>query len=277
MKTEKRVSNLCRLVSILGLTAVSFSTSLGQGRDIKDFVRNPPIASMHHGVNYGETTKLDSSVVPTLLEMLNDPKEEQWWDNVIEVLGIIGDERAVKPIIERLERQGTEPGRWACPGCSNAIVNIAGKGSEKALTYLLATIEPETYRVKGTTFPHRNASGHKIEREDVLVGAIRAVGDSAQPRAVEALQKIYADNTQSERIREAVRVAIKRAKKIQEVGRAEFYDSGLSAFYPILEEKRAKQRRESVFWWTTIALNIIAVGGFLIFLWLRHKTASAKP
>lgn len=53
---------------------------------------------------YEKAVKYDASVVPTLLEMLNDPTEQDYWSNIVVTLGMIGDESAAEPMIEFIEK-----------------------------------------------------------------------------------------------------------------------------------------------------------------------------
>lgn len=62
-----------------------------------------------HGVPYAEASKYDASAVPTLLKMLQEPKEQDHWSNIVVTLGMIGDNSAVEPMIafvERLKEKG---------------------------------------------------------------------------------------------------------------------------------------------------------------------------
>jgi hypothetical protein len=68
--------------------------------DIRNFVRQ----FFLHGVPYETSLGYGSQVVPTLLDMLADPHEEQAWPNIVIVLGMLGDERAVTPLILLIEQ-----------------------------------------------------------------------------------------------------------------------------------------------------------------------------
>jgi hypothetical protein len=63
--------------------------------DVADFVRQVFI----HGLPYEDASRYEQSAVPVLLKMLNDPKEEPYWSNIALVLGIVGDENIVDPLI----------------------------------------------------------------------------------------------------------------------------------------------------------------------------------
>jgi hypothetical protein len=64
--------------------------------DIKDFVRRRYI----HGIPYKQASSFPADVVPLLLDMLQDPKEEQYTANIVLTLGMIGDDRALRPLLD---------------------------------------------------------------------------------------------------------------------------------------------------------------------------------
>ncbi|HEV2765344.1 MAG TPA: HEAT repeat domain-containing protein, partial [Pyrinomonadaceae bacterium] len=64
--------------------------------DIKEFVRRRYV----HGVPYEQASSYPAEVVPTLLEMLRDPAERAHRANIVATLGMIGDPRAVRPLLE---------------------------------------------------------------------------------------------------------------------------------------------------------------------------------
>ncbi|MGH7166213.1 MAG: hypothetical protein ACREIS_11890, partial [Nitrospiraceae bacterium] len=70
------------------LTAATLGAS-ASALPIQDFARQTFI----HGVPYEGASRYDGSAVPVLLHMLEDPKEEPYWANIVITLGMIGDER----------------------------------------------------------------------------------------------------------------------------------------------------------------------------------------
>jgi hypothetical protein len=158
--TRRRVKSIeCYAFETLPLGALVAETVMPQDRepgqdqsrasslmDIRDFVRQVFI----HGVPYEEATKYDSSVVPTLLDMLNDPAEEAYWPNIVVVLGMIGDERAVDPLISFIEAddQG-DLSREHYAAKTSALMALGylidKSGNQKALDYLIDSLAPDTW------------------------------------------------------------------------------------------------------------------------------------
>jgi hypothetical protein len=114
---------------------------------IEEFVRQ----TYFHGVPYREATAYGPAVVPKLLEMLSDPREEEHWKNIVVTLCLVGGREVAGPI-ERFI--GTPAGevlsRPSYDAKSNAIIALGylvhRTGSEEALSYLAAGVDPERWR-----------------------------------------------------------------------------------------------------------------------------------
>ncbi|MGH8604892.1 MAG: hypothetical protein ACREXR_19535, partial [Gammaproteobacteria bacterium] len=100
--TAYRLGASADAVSMPGPATAAATTKPASLADIRGFVRRLFI----HGIPYEETIRYGAQVVPTLLDMLADPKEEQAWPNIVIVLGMLGDERAVIPLISLIEQSG---------------------------------------------------------------------------------------------------------------------------------------------------------------------------
>jgi hypothetical protein len=159
--------------------------------DIREFVRQVFI----HGVPYQEASRYDASVVPTLLGMLNDPAEEAYWPNVVVVLGMIGDERAVEPLIAFIEAgvQGSLSREHYAAKTSAlmALGYLINKtGNQRALNYLKDSVAPETWAARGVagTAPFQ-ASTTERDR-DFSKHAILGLALSGRPEAAQALRSL---------------------------------------------------------------------------------------
>src|SRR5262245_21223669 len=96
--------------TVVALNIIFAWPSLGQTLEtrpdaIKKFVNEVYI----EGVPYEQVVNLSpDAAIPILLEMLNDPRESEHWPNIVVTLGMIGDERAVKPLIAFIGRRESE-------------------------------------------------------------------------------------------------------------------------------------------------------------------------
>jgi hypothetical protein len=198
--------------------------------EIDDFVRQVFI----HGVPYEEASRYDSSVVPTLLEMLNNPAEEAHWPNIVVVLGMIGDERAVDPLISFIEADysgdlSTELYR-AKTAALMALGYIINKtGNRKALSYLMSSLHPETWGARDVVgiAPFQ---GDTAERNtDFSKHAILGLALSGHPEAARALHSLQQPaSTETQRAFQAqagdlVAEALEEHAKIAQGGLASYY------------------------------------------------------
>jgi len=164
-----------------------------QASDIRAFVHEVYI----EGVPYEEAIRFDASTaVPILLSMLADPKEEDYWPNIVITLGMLGDERAVEPLIKFLE-QDVPGGRLsrshyiAKTGVLMALGYLINKsGSQKVLTYLRDSVKPNIWKERklGWASPYDGDA----EARDLQLSktAILGLALSGHPSAAEALRSL---------------------------------------------------------------------------------------
>ena len=111
--------------------------------DIHDYVRQ----TFPHGVPFEEASRYSRDVVPILLDMLSDSDDEEYWPNVVVVLGALGDERAVEPLIALLEASENRAlNDFEYRAKRNVLMSLGYlinvSGSNKALQYLTDSVNP---------------------------------------------------------------------------------------------------------------------------------------
>jgi HEAT repeat protein len=130
---------------ILSAVALSIGGALAAARqepEIRSFVRQVYI----EGVPFEEVQKFDkATAAPVLLKMLEDAREEKYWPNIVVTLGMLGDARAVEPLIQFVEKgsPGTlSHARYIAK--TSAVMSlgyIVNKSkSDKALSYLIGVL-----------------------------------------------------------------------------------------------------------------------------------------
>lgn len=202
----------------------------GQRTDIKDFVRQIFI----HGVPYEEASKYDSTVVPVLLEMLTDPAEEEHWANIVVTLGMIGDERAVDPLIAFVEKDvgGTLSHSHYIAKTSAVMAMgylINKSGSEKTLAYLKDSLKPEVWGDRKTTWtsPYHATVGDRNARMTKM--AIVGLALSGHPAAAQALRSLQKPATTEAgkrfqaQVSDVVSEALRSHEMISKEGLAGYY------------------------------------------------------
>ncbi len=213
---------------LVALAALVWAGS-GTGRepmDIEEFVRQVYI----HGVPYEEANKYGAPVVPTLLKMLKDPKEQDHWSNIVVTLGMIGDESAVEPMIEFIEegKKGT-PSRSRRKAMGSAVTALGylinKSGSRKALDYLIKSLTPQA-RAEGFLAAITDLFGTTAEWDkDLSKYAVMGLALSGHPRAATALKSIRKPPKSSDdrAAKEMIDEALRTNKEIADKGLAEYY------------------------------------------------------
>ena len=198
--------------------------------DISDFVRQVFI----HGVPYEEASRYDSSVVLRLLEMLNDPAEEAHWPNIVVVLGMIGDERAVDPLISFIEAdlsgEVSSQRYRAKTAALMALGYLINKtGNRKALAYLTQSIRPQTWEARDVVGIAPFQADVAERNTDFSKHAILGLALSGHPEAAPALRSLQQPApTETQRVFQAeagdlVSEALEEHAKIAREGLASYY------------------------------------------------------
>ena len=198
--------------------------------NIRDFVRQTFI----HGVPYEEASKYDSGMVPVLLEMLNDPAEEEHWANVAVTLCIIGDERTVDPLIAFIGKD--VPGTLshshyvAKTSAIMAMGYLINKtGDEKALAYLQDSLKPEMWEERKTTWASPYQASTTDRNLQLSKMAILGLALSGHPAAAEALRSLQKPATTEAgkrfqaQVSDVVSEALRSHEMISKEGLAGYY------------------------------------------------------
>ncbi len=122
---------------------VSLSEAMAASGNVEEFVHQ----IYYEGVPYEQASQYGPDDVPKLLNMLKDPNEKLYWSNIIVTLGIIGDDRAVAPLLEVLESSGDQAKPEDFATKSSVLMSLGylinKSQNEKALAYLTAHCTPE--------------------------------------------------------------------------------------------------------------------------------------
>jgi hypothetical protein len=126
-------------------------TAVAGPGDIRTFVRQVYI----EGVPYELVRRFDpQTTVPILLEMLANQGEEEHWPNVVVTLGMLGDARAVDPLIRFLEQDFDGTLSHAHYIAKSSVVMALGylvnrSGNEQALQFLVESVDPDVWTSRG--------------------------------------------------------------------------------------------------------------------------------
>ncbi|MCB2264298.1 MAG: hypothetical protein LGR52_15365 [Candidatus Thiosymbion ectosymbiont of Robbea hypermnestra] len=133
-----RTLDLRLLVAVAALLWAGAVASQSQRlKDIGNFVQE----IYTEGIPFEQASRYSGSVVPRLLRMLKSPGKQDSWPNIVTTLGMIGDKRAVGPIIEFIEKGAGTWNRSRKQAQKSAIVSLGYlinlSGDQDALDYLI--------------------------------------------------------------------------------------------------------------------------------------------
>jgi hypothetical protein len=233
--TRRRVTAAeCASYRTLPLVALVAERIMPQERpanpmDIRDFVRQVFI----HGVPYEEASRYGNAAVPVLLDMLKEPAEKPYWSNIVVTLGMIGDERAVEPMISFVEAD--EPAglsREHYTAKTSAIMSLGflinKSGNQQALDFLKQAANPQTWASKRMGVAPFQSS--MIERNfDLSKHAVLGLALSGRPEAAEILRSLQQPTdveTQRQfqaQVGDLVSEALKENERIAKQGLESYY------------------------------------------------------
>jgi hypothetical protein len=129
--------------------------------------------------------------------MLSDPAEETHWPNIVGVLGMIGDERVVSPLITFLESnvEGTlSPAHYRAKSSVPMVLGyvVNNTGSEELLEYLIASRDPDVWMSRGLAWRspfHAEASERNLQLSTNAIWGLALSGQSAAADALRSLQE----------------------------------------------------------------------------------------
>jgi hypothetical protein len=181
-----------------------------------------------------------SLALPVLIKMLDDPRDEQYWANIVMTLGMLGDSRAVGPLINFITRS-EEPSELSAPQTVaktsavmflGYIVNKTGKG--QALTFLAEGVDPQVWENRNIQWSSYFYPLTRERNNQLAVMSIIGLAISGRPEAkkiLRGLQHPVSDPNSMvvrQRLPEIANViddALKANEKISRDGLKKYYES----------------------------------------------------
>ncbi len=175
---------------------------------------------------------LGGEAVPVLLSALQDEREMTRWKRITALLGHIGDEAALAPLVDFMEKQtGVLPERKCheLGGIPFAIGLIAAGGSDEAYDYLRTHLREDDWDHLKWTCEYRRTTPEKqrwyFARKTIVGMAITGRED-----AVDELQKLLAekaalpDSNEKRQMVELVEEALRQIERIRKDGLDNYFD-----------------------------------------------------
>lgn len=133
------------LTSLILALAMSAPLAAQEREPLASFVTG----GFYHGLPRAQAASYGSEAVPELLEMLNDPSKQAHWDQVIDMLSIVGDARATPVLQEFFEERFEGPvvidTYQALMQVPRAMGEIAQRGDAQAQAWLERGLMPEDW------------------------------------------------------------------------------------------------------------------------------------
>jgi hypothetical protein len=200
---------------------------------VQDFVRQSFIG----GVPYRQTRDTyRESDVPVLLEMLENPAEELYWSNIVIVLNINGSADMAGPIITFIN-DGSESAlsRTHYAAKTSALTSfgylINRTGSERALTYLIDSLDPEIWQQRPPTGISPFQSTLEETHLELSKNAILGLALSGNSDARDTLQALLDSEPTGQQAvlkannLETIQEAVLTNRQIAEIGLVEYYSN----------------------------------------------------
>jgi hypothetical protein len=189
MKLQLKSSIRC-VIRSLCIAALAL-TAIAEPPPIRDLLGRMPMDARQI------TSSYDASVLPILVELLDDRDMARYLVNVVSAIGFVGGEAGVDVLIDYFEnRFSGEVDTYRYHALRNvplALGSAAARGSDKALTYLLNHLRPSDWRRKPPAWSHGHSVGDPLYRTlcvDVWLGLVT----SGRPEARAGLVNLQNEN-----------------------------------------------------------------------------------
>ena len=185
------------------------------------------------GIPYDQASQYGQDDVPKLLAMLKDPNEKAYQSNIIVTLGIIGDDRALEPMLEVLESDGDQLKPEDFAAKSSVLMSLGylinKSQNEKALAYLKSHTTPEGWQGSKLTTAEGLQASTDERSQQLSTLAVIGLALSGHPEAKNTLRslgenvKAMGPTTFAKQMNSVVDEALKAHESISKEGLAAYY------------------------------------------------------
>jgi PBS lyase HEAT-like repeat-containing protein len=210
-------------------TTVSVSEAMAASENVEEFVQQ----IYFEGIPYDQASQYGPDDVPKLLAMLNDPKNKSFQSNIIVTLGIIGDDRAVEPLIEVLESSGDQLKQEDFAAKSSVLMSLGylinKSQNEKALAYLKSHTTPQGWQGSKMITAEGLQASTDERSQQLSTLAVIGLALSGHPEAKNALRslgenvKAMGPTTFAKQMNSVVDEAMKAHETVAKEGLAAYY------------------------------------------------------
>jgi len=198
-------------------------------KNVEEFVQQ----IYFEGVPYEKASQYGPDAVPKLLAMLKDPNEKAYRSNIIVTLGIIGDDRALEPMLKVLESDGDQLKPEDFAAKSSVLMSLGylinKSQNEKALAYLKSHTTPEGWQGSKLTTAEGLQASTDERSQQLSTLAVIGLALSGHPEAKNILRslgenvKAMGTTTFARQMSSVVDEAMKAHEAIAKEGLAAYY------------------------------------------------------
>lgn len=179
------------LLVLASLSATPHAAPAQDREPVREFVT----AQYYHGLPRDQAEAYGPEAVPELLAILEDPAAHDSWDQVVDMLSIVGDERATPALTEFFERrfEGTVTLETfqALTQVPRALGAIASRGDPEAEAWLDRGLRPEAWRERPVawTIPALEASEKPAFLSKLSIDGMARVGTRTSLERLRRLER----------------------------------------------------------------------------------------
>ena len=219
MRQYSSIVICCVLATIALSTTSAQQQTMGQPLD---FVQKQYV----HGVPYEQARALGPAAVPALLQGLQNREISSAWPNIVQTLGFIGDQRALKPLISFLENSVGEVSSDAFRALLLVPRALGDLGRENQ-TIQGSVLEYLTAGARQNTWTKRVQWYFRAYRSEILwrqlsVASVHGLGHLATSAAEEALVGLSKDGPGN--LKSDIAASLGMLRQLRKVGTAAFFE-----------------------------------------------------
>lgn len=193
-----------------------------------------------HGIPYEEASKFTADDIPPLVRMLEDRNQEEHWVNTVVVLGMIGNDNAVDPLMNFINREVrntlSDPHYRAKTSAIVSLGYIINKtNNRRAQQFLIESLNPEIWDRRDFRWRspyHQTAEERNMHLSTMAVLGLALSGTEEAAGALRNLQQPGRTEIE-QRFRREVAETLQEALEANEIIARE----GLIGYYRQSQEK----------------------------------------
>lgn len=230
------------------LLPITQSAAATTSEQVKEFVHQVYI----EGVPYSEASQLSADIaLPILKEIINNPKEEDYWANAVVTIGMIGNDQGVKLLTDFINRKEAigKLTRMQTVAKTSAVMSLGyivnKTGNRTALDFLIKGTDPQTWDKQNLAWTSEFYTNIKERDKHLASMSVLGLGVSGNTDGANFLESLKAApaTSQLHTIKEAIPNIDQIAEEALETNRAIAIE-GINNYYLKIQPKNVPEERQ---------------------------------